>query len=68
MTETPMALIRKLDETAAALRELAAQVRQAALEVEDFSLRCEMLESAENLESRAQEMTDATERLRVRIN
>lgn len=68
MPGTPMELIRKLDETAAALRQLADHVRQAAPEVEDPALRGEMLSSAEGLERRAVEMIDAIQRLRVKIN
>jgi methyl-accepting chemotaxis protein len=68
MGSTPMELIRKLDETATALRELASQVRQAAPETEDPALRAEMLESAEGLERRAGELTEAIARLRVKIN
>ena len=63
-----MELIRKLDETAAGLRELADQVRRAAPEVGDMELRGEMLESADGLERRAEEMTEAIARLRVKIN
>jgi uncharacterized protein Yka (UPF0111/DUF47 family) len=68
MTESPMALIRKLDETATALRDLARQVRASAPEVTDEELRREMLDSAEGLERRAGDLTEATERLRKRIN
>lgn len=68
MTESPMALIRKLDEAATALRNLAGQVRAAAPEVTDEDLRREMLESAEGLEKRAGDLADAIERLRRRIN
>ncbi len=68
MSSTPMELIRKLDETAAALRELAQQVREAAPETEDTGLRAEMLESAEGLERRANDLTEAISRLRVKIN
>ena len=63
-----MDLIRKLDETASALRELASQVRQAAPESEDPALRAEMLESASGLEQRANDLTEAVARLRVKIN
>lgn len=63
-----MHLIRRLDETAAALRLLADQVRQAAPEVEDPALRTEMLSSADGLDRRAREMSDAIERLRIKIN
>lgn len=68
MTESPMALIRKLDEAATALRNLAGQVRAAAPEVTDEELRREMLESAESLEKRAGDLAEAIERLRRRIN
>jgi flagellar hook-associated protein FlgK len=68
MGSTPMELIRKLDETAAALRELANQVRQAAPETEDQALRAEMLESADGLERRANDLIEAIARLRVKIN
>lgn len=68
MSSTPMELIRKLDETASALRELANQVRQAAPETEDPALRAEMLESAKGLERRANDLIDAVTRLRVKIN
>ncbi len=69
MTEdSPMALIRKLDETAEALLQLARHVRASAPEVADETLRSEMLESADGLERRAEEMVAAIERLRIRIN
>jgi uncharacterized protein Yka (UPF0111/DUF47 family) len=68
MTESPMALIRKLDEAAQALRELAQQVRGSAHEVTDEELRREMLESADGLEKRAGDLAEAIERLRRRIN
>jgi uncharacterized protein Yka (UPF0111/DUF47 family) len=68
MTDSPMALIRKLDEAAQALRELAQQVRGSAPEVTDEELRREMLESAETLERRADDLAEAIERLRRRIN
>ncbi|HEX4007571.1 MAG TPA: hypothetical protein VHX60_15455 [Acidobacteriaceae bacterium] len=68
MTETPMELIRKLDETAAALLALARHVRQSAPDVADEELRKEMLESAADLERRATDMAEAIERLRVKIN
>jgi predicted transcriptional regulator len=68
MTESPMALIRKLDETAAALLELAKHIRRTALEVADDALRAEMLASAEGLERRAGEMGEAVGRLRTKIN
>ena len=53
MTDAPMDLIRKLDELAASLLELARRVRAAAEEVTDPALRAEMLESAEGWEQRA---------------
>jgi uncharacterized protein Yka (UPF0111/DUF47 family) len=68
MSSTPMELIRKLDETARALRELANQVSQAAPEVGDETLRGEMLESAAGLERRANDLMEAITRLRVKIN
>jgi len=68
MSESPMALIRKLDEAATALRDLAQQVRASAPEVTDEELQREMLESAEGLEKRAGELAEAIERLRRRIN
>ncbi|HEX4039661.1 MAG TPA: hypothetical protein VHX37_16510 [Acidobacteriaceae bacterium] len=68
MTETPMELIRKLEETASALRELAAKVRAAAPAVEDTELRLEMLESAEGLERRAEQMAEAIGRWKLQIN
>jgi len=68
MAGTPMELIRKLDETARALREVADQVRHAAGEVDDRALRTEMIESAESLEQRAVQLTEAIGRLRVKIN
>jgi hypothetical protein len=67
MTETPMDLIRKLDETAAALANLAEQVRQAADAVEDGELRREMLESAEGMQVRAGRMAEAIRRWRLTI-
>lgn len=68
MTESPMDLIRKLDEAATALRNLAQQVRASAPETTDEELRREMLESAEGLERRAGDLAEAIERLRRRIN
>lgn len=68
MSETPMELIRKLDQAAAALLELAQQVRASAPAVPDAELRQEMLESAEAMERRAQEMAEAIATLRVKIN
>jgi uncharacterized protein Yka (UPF0111/DUF47 family) len=68
MTESPMALIRKLDEAASALRDLAEQVRASAPEVTDDELRREMLESAEGLRKRADDLAQAIEGLRRRIN
>lgn len=68
MGSTPMELIRKLDETAAALRDLAKQVRAAAPETEDPELRAEMLRSADGLERRANDLIEAVARLRVKIN
>jgi hypothetical protein len=68
MTETPMDLIRKLDDTAAALLDLAGRVRNAAAEVPDPALRSEMLESAEGWERRAGEMAEAVLRWRREIN
>ncbi len=68
MSETPMELIRKLDKAAAELLALARHVRESAPEVTDAELRQEMLESAEELERRAQEMADAIQKLRVKIN
>lgn len=68
MTESPMALIRKLDETAEALLRLAKQVREAAPEVEDAELRQEMEASATEMERRAGEMAEAIRQFRSRIN
>jgi uncharacterized protein Yka (UPF0111/DUF47 family) len=68
MSESPMDLIRKLDEAASALLELARQIRGSAPEVANPELRQEMLESAEGLERRAQEMAEAIGKLRVKIN
>jgi hypothetical protein len=68
MTDSPMTLIRKLDETAAALLELAKHVRQSAPEVADDALRQEMMESAAGLERRAQDMAEAIRQLRTKIN
>jgi len=68
MTETPMELIRKLEETAAALRELAVKVRSAAPAVADADLRREMLESAEGLERRAEQMAAAIGNWKRQIN
>lgn len=68
MAATPMELIHKLDETARALRELAGQVRRAAPEVADLALRAEMLESADGMERRAENLAEAITRLRVKIN
>lgn len=63
-----MDLIRKLDEAAAALLELAGQVRRAAPNVTDVALRDEMLESAAGMERRAREMAEAISRWRREIN
>lgn len=68
MNEGPMALIRKLDEAAAALLKLARQVKEVAPEVEDADLRQEMQESAAALERRAAAMAEAIGQLRVKIN
>jgi len=68
MSETSMELVRKLDKAAAALLELARHVRESAPEVTDAELRQEMLESAEGLERRAEEMAEAIGELRVKIN
>lgn len=68
MTESPMALIRKLDETAEALLRLARQVREAAPEVDDAELRQEMEASATEMERRATEMAEAIRQFRSRIN
>jgi uncharacterized protein Yka (UPF0111/DUF47 family) len=68
MTETPMDLIRKLDETAAALLDLARRVRSAAPAVADVELRREMLESADGIEQRAEKMAEAIQRWRREIN
>jgi uncharacterized protein YlxW (UPF0749 family) len=68
MDDSPMELVRKLKETAQALRELATKVRGAAPAVEDVELRHEMLESAEGLERRADQMAEAVERWRMQIN
>ncbi|MGB9032463.1 MAG: hypothetical protein WCC27_20235 [Acidobacteriaceae bacterium] len=68
MTETPIDLIRKLDETATALLELSRRVRAAAAEVTDPGLREEMLASAEGWERRAEEMADAILRWKREIN
>jgi uncharacterized protein Yka (UPF0111/DUF47 family) len=63
-----MDLIRKLDETATALRELAGRVKSTAAEVTDPALRDEMLESAEVWERRAEEMAEAILRWKREIN
>lgn len=68
MTDTPMDLIRKLDETASALLELAGRVRRAAEEVGDRALGEEMLESAQGWEKRATEMKEAILRWKREIN
>lgn len=68
MTSTPMDLIHKLDEAAAALRDLAHQVRRVAPEVKDPELRREMLDSADGMERRAENMTEAILRWRREIN
>ncbi len=62
-----MELIRKLDETAAALADLAEQVRHAADAVTDVELRQEMLESAEGMQVRASKMAEAIGRWRRMI-
>jgi hypothetical protein len=68
MSGTPMALIRKLDETAAALLDLAQRVRTAAAEVTDPALRAEMMESAAGWEKRAGEMAEAVLRWKREVN
>jgi hypothetical protein len=68
MTETPMELILKLDETAAALADLAEQVRRAVHAVTDEELRREMLESADGMQVRAERMAEAVGRWRREIN
>lgn len=68
MSGTPMELIRSLDETAAALLELARRVRTAAAEVADPVLREEMMDSAAGWERRAAEMSDAILRWKREIN
>jgi hypothetical protein len=68
MSETPMELVRKVEEAAAALRALAVRVRQAAAEVKDAELRREMQGSADELEQRAEQMAEAIERWRLQIN
>jgi uncharacterized protein Yka (UPF0111/DUF47 family) len=68
VTETPMELIRKLDETAAALADLAQQVRHAAAAVTDDDLRREMLESADGMQIRAERMAEAVGRWRRTIH
>jgi len=68
MTASPMEMIRKLDEAAAALRELAQQVRRVAPSVADLDLRREMLESADGMERRADNMAEAIQSWRREIN
>jgi hypothetical protein len=68
MSESPMDLIRKLDETATALLHLARSVRAAAAEIADPALRDEMLESADGWERRAAEMSEAILRWKREIN
>ncbi len=68
MNDTPIDLIRKLDETATALRGLAHHVRAAAVTVADPALRDEMLESAAGWERRAAEMSEAILRWKREIN
>ncbi|MFP5227215.1 MAG: hypothetical protein ACLGXA_06255 [Acidobacteriota bacterium] len=63
-----MSLIRTLDETAAALLDLAHRVRTAAADVSDPALRDEMLESAAGWERRAGEMSAAILRWKREIN
>lgn len=68
MIGPPMELIRKLDETAASLLELAKRVRAAAAGIADPALRDEMLASAEGWERRAGEMAEAILRWKREIN
>jgi len=68
MNGTPIELIRKLDETSTALRDLAHRVRAAAANVADPALREEMLESAAGWERRAGEMSEAILRWKREIN
>jgi hypothetical protein len=68
MADTPIELIRRLDETAAALLDLARRVRRAAGDIADPALRAEMIESADGWERRAGEMADAILRWKREIN
>lgn len=68
MPDTPMSLIRKLEETAAALQDLARRVRRAAEDIADPALRAEMMESADGWERRGGEMADAILRWKREIN
>lgn len=68
MAESPMELIRKVEETAGSLRDLAAKVRGAAATVEDMELQREMLASADELEQRAEQMAEAIHRWKMQIN
>jgi hypothetical protein len=68
MTQTPMDLIRKLDELSTSLRALAHRVRSTAGEISDPALRVEMLESADGWERRAEEMAEAILRWKREIN
>ncbi|MGA7524402.1 MAG: hypothetical protein WBW84_18260 [Acidobacteriaceae bacterium] len=68
MTETPMEMIHKLNETASALADLAEQVRRTAESVEDEELRREMLDSADGMRVRAERMAEAIGRWRRTIH
>jgi hypothetical protein len=68
VTDTPMNLIRKLEETSAALLDLSRRVRRAAEGIADPALPAEMTESADGWERRAQEMADAILRWKREIN
>ena len=63
-----MSLIRKLEETSAALLELSRRVRRVAEDIAEPALRAEMMESADGWERRAQEMADAILRWKREIN
>jgi hypothetical protein len=70
MTESQIDRIRKAEEAMRELVELAAQIRQEAdkLQIEDPTLRKELLETAEGFETQAQDLRNALREWREDIH
>lgn len=70
MTESQVDRIKKAEEAVRELVELAAQIRQEAakLPIEDPALRIELLETAEGLETQAQDLRNALKEWREDIH